>query len=134
MGVAMNSGLAEQFTDFILSIENIDTLPLVDISNPDKATPLDEWLGIVVSLADGQHTIQQLIDYMAKQYHESPIKLEETLHSVIERLEEGKIIQLSTRIVSLPYYLSLPIEELDIEKAKKLIKEDDYKSSPRTLN
>lgn len=109
-------------------------ISLVDISNPDKVTPLDEWLGIVVSLADGQHTVQQLIDYMAKQYREPPINLEETLHSVIERLEEGKIIQLSTRITSLPYYLSLPIEELDIEKAKKLITEDGYKSSPRTLN
>jgi len=28
--------------------------------------------------------------------------------------------------VQLPYYLAAPIEHLDIEKAKKLIKEDGY--------
>lgn len=109
-------------------------ISLVDINQPDRATPLDGWLGIVVSLADGQHTVQQMIDYMTKQYHESPLNLEETLHSVIERLEEGNIIQLSTRIVSLPYYLSLPVEELDIEKAKKLIIEEGYNSPPGKLN
>ena len=93
-----------------------------------------EWLGIVVSLADGQHTIQQMIDYMSKQYREAPVNLEETLHSVVERLEEGKIIQLSKSVVSLPYYLTLPIEELDIEKAKKMIMEDGYNSSSSKLS
>ncbi len=107
---------------------------LVDINHPESITSLDEWLGIVVSLADGQHTIAQMIDYMTRQYHEPPVNLEETLHSVIERLEEGNIVRLSTRVVSLPYYLSLPIEELDVEKAKKLIVEDGYNSSPGKLN
>jgi len=99
---------------------------LVDINQPDSATPMDEWLGIVVSLADGLHTIQELIDYISKRYQEVPADLEKTLHSVIERLEEGKIIQLSENTVSLPYYLTLPIEELEIEKAKKMIREDGY--------
>jgi len=107
---------------------------LVDVNHPDRVTPLDEWLGIVVALADGQHTIQQMIDFMSKQYHEAPVNLEKTLHSVIERLEEGKLIQLSESAVSLPYYLALPIEELDIEKAKKLIMEDGYNSSSGKLS
>lgn len=107
---------------------------LVDINRPDNATHLEEWLGIVVSLADGRHTIQELIDYMKKNYQQAPASLEKTLHSVIERLEEGKIIQLSESEVSLPYYLSLPIEELDIEKAKKMIREDGYSSATNTLD
>lgn len=107
---------------------------LVDINKPDSVTPLDEWLGIVVSLADGRHTVQELVDYMAQRYVQAPADLEKTLHSVIERLEEGKIIQLTENAVSLPYYLSLPIEELDIKKAKKLIKEDGYNSSTSHLN
>jgi len=107
---------------------------LVDINQPDSLTPLDEWLGVVVSLADGRHTIQQLIDYMGKRYVEAPVDLEKTLHSVIERLEEGKIIQLSENVVSLPYYLTLPIEELEIDKAKKLIQEDGYNSSSSRLS
>ena len=106
-----------------------DQISLVDIHHPDNVLPLDKWLGTVVSLADGQHTVQQLIDYMGKQYPKAPENLEETLHSVIKRLEEDSIIQLSKRFVSLPYYLILPLEELDIEKAKKLIAEDGHDSS-----
>lgn len=99
---------------------------LADINQPDHTSPLDDWMGIVVSLADGKHTIQDLIGYMAAQYPQAPANLEETLHSVIERLQEGKIIQLSEKAVELPYYLTSPIEELDIEKATDLIKQDGY--------
>ncbi len=102
---------------------------LADINQPDSITPLDEWLGIVVSLADGKHTIQELIDYlrMHYKYEEVPENLEDTLHSVINRLKDGNIIQLSEKEVDLPYYLASPIEELDIEKAKSLISADRYK-------
>jgi len=99
---------------------------LADIEHPERITPLDSWLGLVVSLADGQHNIQELIEYMQSRYQQAPENLEETLHSVIERLEEGKMIQLSDKAVELPYYLASPIEELDLDKARKLIKEDGY--------
>jgi len=99
---------------------------LVDIDDPENITALEDWLGTVVSLADGAHTIQEIIDYMSRQYPSPPDKLEETIHSVIERLEEGKIIRLSNSAVSLPYYLASPIEKLNIKKAQKLIKEDGY--------
>lgn len=104
---------------------------LADINQPENTSPLEEWLGTVVLLADGQHTIQELIDYLSKQYHKAPANLEKTLHSVIERLEEGNIIQLSDSAISLPYYLASPIEELEIEKAKELISKDNYNSSSR---
>ncbi len=102
---------------------------LADINQPDSITPLDEWLGIVVSLADGKHTIQELMDYlkMHYKYEEVPENLEDTLHSVIDRLKDGNIIQLSEKEVNLPYYLASPIEELDIDKAKSLISADRYK-------
>ena len=99
---------------------------LVDLHHPEHITPLDEWLGVVVSLADGHHTIQELIDYLAQQYQVPPANLESTLHSVIERLEEGKIVQLSEHKVDLPYYLSAPIEALDLDKARKAHKDDGY--------
>jgi len=104
-------------------------IALADINQPDSITPLDEWLGIVVSLADGKHTIQELIDYlrMHYKYEDVPENLEDTLHSVIDRLKDGNIIQLSEKEVDLPYYLASPIEELDIEKAKSLISADRYK-------
>jgi len=101
---------------------------LADINHPDTISPLDDWLGVVVSLADGHHTIQEMISFMARQYNQqqAPENLEKTLHSVIERLVEESVISLSNRITTLPYYLAMPIEELDIEKAKKLMIEDNY--------
>ena len=99
---------------------------LADINRPDNTSPLEDWMGIVVSLADGKHSIQELIDYMAGRYQQVPDNLEKTLHSVIERLQEGQIIQLSDNAVELPYYLASPIEELDREKALELIKKDGY--------
>jgi iron-sulfur cluster repair protein YtfE (RIC family) len=97
---------------------------LADIDQPDNTSALDEWMGVVVTLADGEHTIQELIDYIQQRYQNPPSNLEKTLHSIIERLEEGKIIQLSEKTVTLPYYLASPIEELDLEKARQLMKED----------
>ena len=99
---------------------------LVDIHQPDQVTPLDDWLGTVVSLADGHHSIAQLIDYVGSQYTESPANLQETLHSVIERLVEGKLIGLSDSAVVLPYYLAKPIEDLDLKVARTQIEEDGF--------
>lgn len=97
---------------------------LADINAPEKVSPLEGWMGIVISLADGQHTIQQLIDYLAQQYPQAPANLEKTLHSVIERLEEGELLKLSEQAVTLPYYLASPIETLDLDKARSLINKD----------
>ncbi len=99
---------------------------LANINDPLQTTELEEWLGIVVSLADGRHTLQQLIDFMSKQYPQTPERLVDTLASVVERLVEGNMIKLSEQAVELPYYLVSPIEQLNIEKAKELIKEDGY--------
>lgn len=101
-------------------------IALADINNPDQVMPLESWMGVVISLADGQHTVAELIDYMAKQYTQAPAHLAKTLLSVIERMEEGNLLQLCDDPAELPYYLANPIEDLDIEKAKMLIAEDGY--------
>jgi hypothetical protein len=100
--------------------------PEADIYKPENATPLDEWLGTVVSLADGRHSIQEMIDYMGKKYPAPPHNLEMTIHSVIERLQKSNLIKLCESPVTLPYYLAAPAEELDLEKARKLIQEDGH--------
>ena len=104
-------------------------IALADINQPDHVTPLDDWLGTVVSLADGNHSIQQLIDYVGAQYPEAPANLQETLHSVIDRLLEGKLIGLSDSAVTLPYYLAEPLEDLDLKVARTQIEEDGYQAS-----
>ncbi len=92
-----------------------------------KTPPLEPWLGVVVSLADGQHNIQQLIEHLAGQYEGAPPhELERTIESVIERLTETDVIKLSDQAVTLPYYLSLPAEKLDMEMARRLMTDDGY--------
>ena len=99
---------------------------LADINNPKSVSPLEDWMGVVVSLADGKHTVQELIDYMSNQYESAPENLKETLHSVLERLIEGGIVLLSKEKIELPYYLASPIENYDIEKAKQEMQKDGY--------
>lgn len=109
-------------------------IALADINQTDKVTPLDEWMGTILSLADGEHSIQEMINYMAARYPEPPENLEQTIHSVIDRLKNGKLIHLSDKPVSLPYYLAAPIEELDINEAKRLIKEDGYERTDNLVH
>lgn len=116
----------QYFFRCVIFTRNNNNVAIADIYNPSQISELEPWFGTVISLADGQHTLQELIDYLSSQYDETPSNLEETLDSVIERLIEGKMILLNNNKVELPYYLASPIEELDIEKAKQLIQEDGY--------
>jgi hypothetical protein len=98
-----------------------EKISLVDIHDPEKeALAFEPWLGVVVSLADGQHTIRELIDGIASRYDgEPPGDLQRTLESAIERLTETEVIKLNDEPVELPYYLSLPVERMNLEQAKQ---------------
>ena len=72
------------------------------------------------------HTIDQLFQFLSTQYKEAPpANLEQTIHSVIERLADARFIVLTKEPTELPYYLSLPYEQLDIEKAMNLLAQDE---------
>ena len=110
---------------FSMQEDKVSLLDANDLSA--KTPPLDPWLGVVVSLADGQHTIQQLIENLAGQYGGAPPQeLERTIESVIERLTETEVLKLADQAVNLPYYLSLPAEKLDMEMARRLMTDDGY--------
>lgn len=117
---------SQYFYRTVIFTRKAGIVALADINNPQETTKLEEWFGIVISLADGQHTLGQLIDFMRQQYTQVPERLDDTLDSVIDRLLESKMLKLSEKPVKLPYYLASPIEQLDIEKAKKLIVADGY--------
>ena len=99
---------------------------LIDIYSPDKEKQdLDPWFGVVIQLADGQHTIEELFSLLSTKYKGTPpVNLEKTIHSIVERLAEANLIMLTDEKTKLPYYLSRSYEHLDIGKAKKLLKED----------
>lgn len=105
-----------------------DKVSLIDLHNPDAtAHTYEPWLGLVVSLADGQHTIAELIEYLSGHYREgSPEQLGETIESAVERLAETGTIRLTGDSVQLPYYLSEPAERLDVPRALHLMVEDGH--------
>lgn len=117
---------SQYFYRTVIFTRKAGIVALADINNPQESTDLEEWFGVVISLADGKHTIEELTAFMVKQYQQVPESLGDTLESVIERLLEGNMLKLSDKAVELPYYLAAPIEQLDIKKAQKLIKEDGY--------
>jgi hypothetical protein len=116
------------YRNAVFSMQEDDKVSLIDANHLDaKTPPLEPWLSLVVSLADGQHTIQQLIEHLAGQYEGTPPReLERTIESVIDRLTETDVIKLADQAVMLPYYLSLPVEKLDMEMAKRFMSDDGY--------
>ena len=104
-----------------------DKVFLIDKEKLDETIPLDPWLGVVVSLADGQHSIEQLIDYLGHQYKDTPPdKLEETIESVLGRLLESKAIALSDTAYRLPYYLAVAQEEQNQVAAMEMMVQDGF--------
>lgn len=94
---------------------------------PYSLIPLDPWLGRVILLADGQHTLQELIDYIASQYQGSiPENYLKTIGSVIERLLESEAITLSETPYNLPYHLAMPKEHQDPAMTERSMKETGY--------
>lgn len=94
---------------------------------PYSLIPLEPWLGRVVQLADGQHTLQELIDYVASQYQgDIPENYVKTMGSVIERLLESEAIALSETPCTLPYHLAMPKEHQDLQLAERSMKETDH--------
>ena len=94
---------------------------------PYSPIPLEPWLGLVIQLADGQHTLQELIDYVASRYQgDVPENYLKTIGSVIERLLESEAIALSGTPWTLPYHLSMPKEHQDPEMAEKSMRETGH--------
>jgi len=99
------------------------TISLVDIDHPEKeGEVLEPWFGMVLQLADGKHSIEDLFNFLSGQYTGNPpANLKQTVQSVVERLAESKFIVLTEKPTELPYSLSAPIEFLDLQKAKELM-------------
>jgi len=103
-----------------------NTVSIIDINKPEKKREdLEPWFGIIFQLADGQHTVEELYNLLAQKYSQgAPQDLLRTITSVIERMSEMKLIMLTDVKTDLPYYLSMPYEMMDVEKAKKELNKD----------
>ena len=108
-----------------------DDVSVVSVQENNTLTPLDPWMAKIVSLADGQHTIEQLIEHMSGLYPDgAPDNLAETIESVISRLTDSDIIELTLRPSLLPYYLRIPMDEQDPKKATEMMIKDGFISPP----
>ncbi len=126
----MTDNRSKYFARTVLFAKREAGVMLVDMHDASVTEPLEPWLGKVLLLADGTHTVQQLIDFVGRQYGlNPPPTLDATIDSVIERLCGSKIIALSQEPVTLPYYLSLPADEQDAERANRLMAEDGFQQA-----
>lgn len=104
-----------------------NTVSLVDVHENNTITPIDPWMGAIVTLADGEHTVGQLIQHMAGQYPDgAPDNLADTIESVIKRLSDVGVIELTEQPTTLPYYLNLPLDEQDPKLATELMINDGF--------
>lgn len=108
-----------------------DTVSLIDVHEQNAVTPLDPWMGTVIALADGQHTVAQLLHHMAGQYpNGAPANLGATLESVLQRLGESGALKLTEEPLTLPYYLAMPLDEQEPKLATELMINDGFLRPP----
>lgn len=118
---------AKYFYRLLVYTRDGDKVFVLDRFKGNEKVPLEPWLGIVVSLADGQHTLGELVTHLANRYMGNPpVDLEQTIASVVDRLVESEVIKLSDKPITLPYYLAFPVEEQNAEAARKEMVKDGY--------
>ena len=63
-----------------------ENVSIVNVKENNTVTTLDPWMARVVLLADGQHTIEQLLQHLTGQYPDgAPENLTETVESVLNQ-------------------------------------------------
>ncbi len=123
----MTTKRSKYFARTVVYARRGEKVVLVDMHDASASQPLEAWLGKVFLLADGSHTIQELIDFVGKRYAGGPPDtLGETIDSVIVRLHEAKSIALSDEPVTLPYYLSMPADDQEADLSHRLMVEDGF--------
>ena len=100
---------------------------LVVVQDNNRLYPLDEWLGTIINLADGRHTVTDFISYIGRQYPAGPPdNFEDHVEEMFQHLIDIQALRLASEPVELPYYLAMPAEQQDVEKAKALMIEDGF--------
>jgi hypothetical protein len=103
-----------------------DQIMVIDPDAPRVIT-MEPWLQIVFLAADGKQRISSFVKSLSAQYKDgAPEGLEKQVHEIVRDLLKEGIIRLIDEPEELPYYLSMPSSQLDMDKAKKLMEEDGF--------
>ncbi len=93
----------------------------------NKYTSLDTWTEIVIASADGQKTVQELIDLVRTEFpKQPPQEFEQALLRLIDQLLLMNYLELSNRPSSLPYYLDRPVSQQNAAKATAAMRADGF--------
>lgn len=103
-----------------------DKFVLVERDRPGVVT-MDEWPQLVFLGADGEISVGAFIAALGKQYQGGPPPgLAEQTRGLVKDLAARGYIALHERKRKLPYYLSIPVEQQDQERAKAQMEADGF--------
>ena len=107
-----------------------ETLRVLNSDHNPSVIPLTPWEARVYELANGEKTVNELVNGIADQYgpfQAVPANLDKVLLDILERfIKDYRIVELHETPMSLPYYLSLPIHKQDEVRANTLMRRDRF--------
>jgi len=92
-----------------------------------RVVTLDPWLEVIFAAADGQRTVDQFVTELEAGYADgAPDGLAAQTARFVQSLENDGLIKMIDESMKLPYYLSNPKSELDMDRATELMKKDGF--------
>ncbi|MCI0638175.1 MAG: hypothetical protein L0Y72_25025 [Gemmataceae bacterium] len=99
---------------------------VADPKQPRMVT-LDPWLELVFQMADGEHTIDQMIVHLGKGYEGgSPAGLDQQVLDIVNHLVAEGFVELVANSTTLPFYLTEPVSKQDAAEAKAAMLRDGF--------
>ncbi len=98
-------------------------------NNQPRMITMDPWPQLIYLAADGQMTVSEYVYHMAGNYSKRqsiPEELDSTILEMIDSLLNDNLISLKDKPSVLPYYIDLPVNKQDKEKAKDLMIQDGF--------
>lgn len=98
-------------------------------NNAPRMITMDPWPQMIFLDSDGQKTIEEYIFELTGKYGRKqpiPEDLDNEVINLIEKLVNDKLIGLSDTKYELPYYIDLPKNKQNSDKARKLMLEDGF--------
>lgn len=131
IGLSMTASAANEVDSIYFSRNTRYTLlkekvVLVERDRPGMVT-MDEWSQLVFLSANGEHNVDDLISVLGRQYQGgAPLGMAEQTRVLVRDLAQRGHIVLHDQRRKLPYYLAIPVEQQDKERAKTFMEADGF--------
>jgi hypothetical protein len=99
---------------------------LIENRRPGVVT-MDEWPQLIFTRANGEVTVGQIIDELRPHFPKGmPQELPIQIKRLVGEMEQAGFISLHSKKRRLPYYLSMPMEQQDLQRSKSEMKADGF--------